>query len=98
MFAILWRYQVHDVHRADFEATYGPSGDWARLFERGRGFQGTQLLRGADGIYVTVDVWRDREDFRAFLAEHEEDYRVMDQRTEGWTGSEERLGEFETAD
>ena len=32
MFAILWRYQVKKDHRPDFEATYGASGDWARLF------------------------------------------------------------------
>ena len=98
MFAILWRYQVKKDHRPDFEATYGASGDWARLFERHRGFRGTQLLRGMDDSYMTLDVWQAREDFHAFLAEHGQDYSALDVRTEGWTSAEERLGEFETVE
>ena len=94
MIAIIWRYEVHDAHRAQFEVGYGPTGDWARLFARADGFRGTELLRAADGSYLTLDVWRDKADFDAFLVEHGADYETLDRRTEGWTTHEHRLGEF----
>lgn len=98
MIAIIWRYEVHEAHRADFESVYGPTGDWARLFARGEGFRGTELLRAADGSYLTLDVWRAKADFDAFLGEHGADYEALDRRTQGWTACEHRLGEFEVLD
>ena len=98
MIAILWRYEVRSEHRADFEASYGPAGEWSRLFARSAGFRGTELLRGDDHYYLTIDRWERIEDFAAFMAEHEADYRDFDSRTEGWTRSEVRLGAFETVD
>jgi heme-degrading monooxygenase HmoA len=95
MFAIIWRYEVHVERRAEFEAAYGPAGDWARLFARSGGFRGTELLRAADDSYLTLDVWRARADFDAFLAEHGADYEALDRRTDGWTICEHRVGEYE---
>ena len=95
MIAILWRYEVIPAHRAEFEATYGPTGDWARLFARSGGFRGTELMRAADGSYITLDVWRAKADFDAFLAEHGADYDALDRRAEGWTRAEHRLGEYQ---
>ena len=95
MIAMIWRFEVHDAHRAEFERVYGPTGDWARLFARSGGFRGTELLRAADGSYVTLDVWRSRADFDAFLAEHRADYDALDRRCEPWTRAEHRLGEYE---
>ena len=95
MIALIWRYEVEEEHRDSFEATYGPEGDWARLFARSGGFRGTELLRAADGSYLTLDVWRARADFDAFLAEHRADYEALDSRTEAWTRCEHRLGEYE---
>jgi heme-degrading monooxygenase HmoA len=95
MIAILWRFEVVPARRAEFEAAYGPTGDWARLFARSGGFRGTELLRAADGSYVTMDVWRAKADFDAFLAEHRADYDALDRSTEAWTQAEHRLGEYE---
>ena len=95
MIAIIWRYEVRDAHRAEFESIYGSEGDWARLFARTDGFLGTELMRAEDGAYATVDRWRAREDFDAFLAEHLGDYQALDQVTESWTTSEEKVGLFE---
>ena len=94
MFAIIWRFEIREAHRAEFEAAYGPTGDWARLFARSGGFRGTELLRAEDGSYLTLDVWRARADFDAFLAEHRADYDALDRRTEAWTRAEHRIGEF----
>ena len=98
MIAIIWRYEVRDEHRAEFEAAYGPTGEWARLFARSGGFRGTELLRATDGSYLTLDIWRARADFDAFLADHGTDYEALDRRTEGWTVCEHRVGEFEVLD
>ena len=95
MFAIIWRFEVREAYRAEFEAAYGPTGDWARLFARSGGFRGTELLRAEDGTYLTLDVWRAKADLDAFLAEHRGDYLALDQRLAAWTRAEHRLGEFE---
>jgi heme-degrading monooxygenase HmoA len=95
MIALIWRFEVNDAHRAEFERAYGPTGDWARLFARSGGFRGTELLRADDGSYITFDVWRARADFDAFLAEHGDDYEALDRRAEAWTRAEHKLGEYE---
>jgi heme-degrading monooxygenase HmoA len=95
MHALIWRYEVKDEARPAFEATYGPTGAWAQLFARSAGFRGTELMRADDGSYLTLDVWRSRADFDAFLSDHRADYEALDRSTEGWTTSEIRLGEYE---
>lgn len=94
MIAIIWRFEIVPAHRAEFEAAYGPRGDWARLFARSGGFRGTELMRADDGSYLTIDVWRAKADFDAFLADHRPDYDALDKRTEAWTRAEHRLGEY----
>ena len=95
MIALIWRYEVRDEHRAAFEAAYGPEGDWAQLFTRSGGFRGSELLRASDGSYLTLDVWRARADFDAFLRDHRGDYEALDRRTGAWTYAEHQLGEYE---
>ena len=43
MIALVFSYEVSDA--AEFERVYGPEGDWAEFFRRGRGYVGTELLR-----------------------------------------------------
>ena len=95
MIAIIWRYEVKEAHRAEFEAVYGPEGAWAQLFALSGGYRGSELLRSQDGSYLTLDVWRARADFDAFIADHRADYEALDSRTEGWTRAEHRLGEYQ---
>lgn len=95
MIALVWRFEVRDAERAAFEAAYGPDGAWARLFARGEGFRGTQLLRGEDGAYLTIDSWRDRAAFDAFLGAHRDAYEALDLETEPLTRCETRIGDFE---
>ena len=95
MIALIWRFEVHDGHRAAFEGVYGPKGEWAQLFARSGGYRGSELLRAQDGSYLTLDVWRARADFDAFKAEHGADYEALDRRTAGWTRAEHPLGEYQ---
>jgi heme-degrading monooxygenase HmoA len=95
MIAILWRYRVKPAHRAEFEATYGPDGDWARLFRRHAHYLGTELLRGDQKDYLTIDRWRREADFDEFMADHHADYKALDAATESWTEEEVKLGVWE---
>ena len=95
MIALIWRYEVREEKRAEFEAAYGPEVDWARLFARSGGFRGCELLRAGDGSYLTLDVWRARSDFDAFLADHRADYEALDRQTEAFTLVEHQIGEYE---
>lgn len=95
MIAILWTYKVRPEYRTAFEATYGSDGDWAKLFARQDGWLGTELLRGTDDEYLTIDRWRMQADFDAFLAAHRADYEALDRATEGWTMEETRIGVWE---
>lgn len=95
MIALVWRYEVKAEARAAFEGTYGPDGAWAQLFARAEGYCGTELLRAPDGVYLTIDRWRAHADFAAFLAVHREEYEALDRATEGWTASEQKIGDFD---
>ena len=100
-FVRIWRYRVGPEAREAFESAYGPDGDWARLFAKADGYLGTELL-SADGgggddtafAYATIDRWRARSDWDAFLAEHGEDYRALDLRLEDLTLEEDNLGDW----
>lgn len=93
---ILWRFRVAPDHRAAFEAAYGADGDWARLFARGPGFLGTELLRAPDETdeYITIDRWDNAASHAAFLDMFGDAYRALDARMEGLTLAEERIGAF----
>ncbi len=103
MFVRTWRYRVGRRERESFERAYGPDGDWARLFARGSGYLGTELLGAVGGgsdatlAYVTIDRWRDRSDWDAFLAEHGDEYRALDRRLDKLTVDEEDLGDWVSA-
>ncbi len=80
MFAVAYTYEARDPE--DFERAYGPDGEWAEFFGRGRGFVGTELLRELEnpGRYLLIDRWESREAFERFAAEHQAEYlrRVED--------------------
>jgi 8-oxo-dGTP pyrophosphatase MutT (NUDIX family)/heme-degrading monooxygenase HmoA len=92
---IAWEFRVKPGREAEFEAAYGPEGDWVRLFRRAPGFLGTDLLRAEEpGRYVTLDRWAGCADFEAFRERHREAYDALDRRTGALTVREERLGGF----
>jgi heme-degrading monooxygenase HmoA len=98
MYAIVWRYQVKPESVDAFVETYGSEGDWARLFRLDKGFIGTELLRSTDDglVFVTIDRWRSRDHFTAFMQRLGDAYAALDERTEGMTELEVRLGDMES--
>jgi heme-degrading monooxygenase HmoA len=96
MHVIIWEFRARAGREEEFERAYGPAGDWARLFERGEGYLGTELHRdGAGGRrYVTIDRWASREAFEAFRARWKKDYDDLDRRCEALTEHEAPIGSF----
>ena len=91
-YAVVWRYIVADDRREAFERVYGPDGAWARLFRRDEGYLGTELIRAEDGVYVTIDRWRDRASFDRLMAGARPEYEQLDEASDRLTASEELVG------
>jgi hypothetical protein len=92
---ILWRFRAVPSRRADFEAAYGPDGDWAHLFRSDPDFLGTSLMRSSDGTYLTLDRWRSADAARAFRDRHAAAYEDLDARCTALTEDETALGSVE---
>lgn len=97
MYVIVWRFEARAGREEEFERAYGPGGDWARLFARGEGYLGTDLLRdtAAARRYLAVDRWRGEADYEAFRRQQMAEYAALDRRCEELTEREERVGAFE---
>ena len=99
MYTILWEFHVPQDRRAAYEAAYGPDGAWARLFAKGEGFVGVELLRCTEqaGRYITVDRWRSHADFEAFKRKFGAAYEALNKELEHLKASETRIGAFDAA-
>ena len=95
-YVAIWRYQVEPDRVAEFEARYGPAGDWARLFGRAEGYRGTTLFvdRSDPLVYVTIDRWESEAAFASFQERYGDAYRELDASCDALTRSETRVGSF----
>ena len=95
-FTVLWEFQVRPGHRRAFEKAYGPDGDWVKLFRRGEGYLGTELIPDLETPlrYRTLDSWISRQKFRLFKEQNLAAYSVLDRRCARLTEREEFVGEF----
>jgi heme-degrading monooxygenase HmoA len=93
--ALVFSYEVRDA--AQFEAVYGPEGEWAQFFAGARGYVGTELLRDveAPGRYLVVDRWESAEAYNAFVAERRDEYMQRVDDTRFMYDQELRFGTFE---
>lgn len=96
MYVIVWEFIIREEFAGEFDAIYGPQGDWARLFAKSEGYRETRLLRDTTNAlrYVTLDFWASREAHERFRREHEQEYMALDERCERLTVKEHKLGEF----
>ena len=95
MHVVLWRFRVRPGREAEFEAAYGDDGTWARFLRSGSGFVSTELLRGTDGTYLTVDRWDSRSAQQAFREANARRYAELDAAGEAMTTEETLLAEVE---
>jgi heme-degrading monooxygenase HmoA len=95
MHVILWRFRVRPGREAEFEAAYGDDGTWARFFRSGSGFVSSELMRGTDGTYLTIDRWESRSSQQAFREAHAGRFAELDAAGEALTLEETLLAEVE---
>lgn len=98
-FVYLWEYRVRPGADQEFRRHYGSDGTWVRLFRRGTGYLGTELLgdRAADDRYVTIDRWAGEAAFREFRERFAREFDDLDRRCSALTSHEASLGEFAVA-
>jgi heme-degrading monooxygenase HmoA len=96
MFVVVWQFEIAEEKIADFEAAYGPDGDWAKLFRNSPEYLGTELLTDAyiSGSYLTIDRWTSDEAFRAFRRDNDAAYEALDRSCDDLTSRETRIGAY----
>jgi len=96
LFVTLWEFEVKPGSEELFERTYGPDGQWARLFGKAR-YLGTRLLRdvGAERVYVTMDSWESGAAYEEFREKFAKEYGELDRECERMMAREKHLGEYE---
>ena len=97
VYYVLWQFRPVVGQESEFERAYGSSGEWARLFRRGDGYLGTELLRRSDDSreYLTLDRWASRAAYETYQARWSGEYRRLDRRLEELTEEGVPLGAFE---
>jgi hypothetical protein len=90
MHLIQWDFLPAENRLPEFLAAYGNEGEWVKLFRRGAGYLGTDLLALPDrpGWYRTVDRWTSVEAYTAFRRACAAEYAALDERCEAWTAQE----------
>lgn len=98
MYFRIWRFRPHPHKKAEFLSTYGPDGDWARLFRLADGFNQTELLQSVSerSEYFTIDRWSDAASWARFMDSHSEAYLALDKWCAQLTIEESEVGTFET--
>jgi heme-degrading monooxygenase HmoA len=97
MIALVFSYEARDTD--EFERVYGPEGEWAQFFRRGRGFVGTELLRDLEnpGRYLVIDRWESADAYNAFIQAERDAYMRRSDETAFHYEQELRFGTFESA-
>lgn len=97
MHVVVWAYRVATGREADFASMYAADGEWSGLFARSPAYLGTQLLRDVaePARFVTIDRWRTRDDYVAFLESARLAYAELDARGDALTVEEIRVGAFD---
>jgi heme-degrading monooxygenase HmoA len=97
MYMILWRFRPRPDCIAEFEAAYGPNGDWARLFAQAEGYLGTELWKRREGAddYLTIDRWQTEQKYWLFRQRFHGPYSALDLKLQSLTDEEELLGQFD---
>jgi heme-degrading monooxygenase HmoA len=96
MFVVVWQFEIAEEKVSDFEAAYGPEGNWAQLFRTSPEYRGTELLRDVyiSGSYLTIDRWASEEAFRTFRKQNDRAYEKLDRACDALTSRETRIGAY----
>jgi|CXWL01.1.fsa_nt_gi hypothetical protein len=78
MFIVIWKYEVHEIFKHNFEELYGKNGKWVELFQTGEGYLETLLIKAASesNQYATIDTWTSRYHYEKFLEENKKQFEI----------------------
>lgn len=95
-FVVVWEFRVRATKRRAFERAYGPDGEWAKFFRRGKGYIATELMCDSQqpDRYLTLDFWKSYKHYEQFKNQNREIYRLIDERCESLTATESEIGQF----
>ena len=91
VFVTVWKFVVKSERVSEFEEHYGPDGSWAALFRQSPGYVRTELFRGDEQQYITIDYWVSADAFRDFRDGHAADYERLDAQMQALTEREEAI-------
>ena len=99
-YLIIWEFHLRAGCESQFEAVYGPNGEWVQLFAQAPGFIKTELKHELNDPlrYLTLDYWSSEKAYKIFRQQYQTEYAVLDQRCEGLTERETALGVYESVD
>ncbi|HEX5005036.1 MAG TPA: antibiotic biosynthesis monooxygenase [Gemmatimonadales bacterium] len=92
-YCVVWEFRPAPGRAAEFEEAYGGAGRWARLFRRGEGYLGTELVvpTDSDGWYRTTDRWTSAAAYAAFRSAFAKEYQALDAACEALTAEERHV-------
>lgn len=97
MYCYIWSFAVRPEHRNEFQAAYGPDGDWALFFRTDPAYISTSLLvdRTNPTRFLTIDCWSSYEAWASFRKRFDEKFESLDKSFERWTVEETQIGSFD---
>lgn len=97
MYCYVWEFTVRSERLAEFEASYGPEGEWVQLFRRDPEYVRTLFLRDREAPtrFLTLDFWTSREACQAFRERFRFEFESLDERFQALTLQENYLGDFD---
>jgi len=96
MYCYAWSFVVRPECLQEFQAAYGPDGDWARLFRSDPEYIRTCLLadRENPARFVTIDFWSSYDAWRSFRERFAGQFEALDRIFEQFTMKEVQIGSF----
>jgi hypothetical protein len=81
----------------EFQAAYGPDGDWASFFRTDPAYVRTHLLvdRQNPVRFLTIDFWSSYDAFVSFCERFSSRFEALDKSFERFTTAEEQIGAFD---
>lgn len=95
MYQVHWKYTVNAKYESEFEALYGPKGDWVRLFERSPFYVATFLYQCNKTQFETIDIWLSKSSYLTFYRENQGKIQAIDDKGDRMTTTEIKFAEFE---
>jgi len=97
MYCYVWSFIVRPEFAKEFQAAYGPDGDWARFFRSDPEYFRTRLLKDRENPtrFVTIDFWTSYEACISFRDRFRAQFDSLDKSFERFTVEEVQIGSFD---